>query len=407
MPLKLLNALLLALGLSFAQAQIPYFAFANVHVFDGVENVIKKDVIVFVANGKIERIAKKGSPIPRLYRVIDCEGKYMLPGLMDVHTHLDNLAAARRALETGVTTVRSASVPGFQDVALANLVKNGQISGPDMIPCGIYVTPNLGETVLADPRLAPLLTGVQTGDELRLLVNVNIDRGAKVIKTRGTERAGLPDTDPRQQTYTTAQLRVIVDEAAKRSIPVMVHAHGDEGARAAVLAGARSIEHGTFLSEETLLLMKDRGTYLVPTFSTLEDLTLPGGDYDGPVLQLRGKFMMPMAERVVKRAHALGIRIATGVDNNYTANSTTRVAHECAHFVRMGMTPFQAIQAATTSAAALLGLEKATGQLTPGFEADLILVPGNPLEDIIVLQDILLVMSNGQLSVQRIPFGKN
>lgn len=407
MPLKLLNALLLALGLSFAQAQIPYFAFANVHVFDGVENVIKKDVIVFVANGKIERIAKKGSPIPRLYRVIDCEGKYMLPGLMDVHTHLDNLAAARRALETGVTTVRSASVPGFQDVALANLVKNGQIPGPDMIPCGIYVTPNLGETVLADPRLAPLLTGVQTDDELRLLVNVNIDRGAKVIKTRGTERAGLPDTDPRQQTYTTAQLRVIVDEAAKRTIPVMVHAHGDEGARAAVLAGARSIEHGTFLSEETLLLMKDRGTYLVPTFSTLEDLTLPGGDYDGPVLQLRGKFMMPMAERVVKRAHALGIRIATGVDNNYTPTSTTRVAHECAHFVRMGMTPFQAIQAATTTAAALLGLEKATGQITPGFEADLILVPGNPLEDIVVLQDILLVMSNGQLALQRIPFGKN
>lgn len=405
--LRVLSGVCFAIIFATAQEQIPYYAFTNVHLFDGVENAIKKDVVVFVANGKIERIGKKGNPIPRLYQVIDCEGKYLIPGLMDVHTHLDNLAAARRALETGVTTVRSASVPAFQDVALANLVKTGQLAGPDMIPCGIYVTPKLGETILADTRLAPLLSGVQTDDELRLLVNVNIDRGAKVIKTRGTERAGLPDTDPRQQTYTLAQLRVIVEEAAKRNVPVMVHAHGDEGARAAVLAGARSIEHGTFLTEETLQLMKERSTYLVPTFSTLEDLTLPGGDYDGPVLHLRGKFMMPMAEKVFKRAHSLGIRIATGVDNNYTPNSTTRVAHECAHFVRMGMTPFQAIQCATTTAAALLGLEKTTGQIAPGFEADLILVAGNPLEDIVVLQDVLLVMSNGQLALRRIPFGKN
>jgi imidazolonepropionase-like amidohydrolase len=405
--MKALLTFVFAITLVALKAQIPYYAFTNVHLFDGVENNIKKDVIVFVANGKIERIGKAGNPIPKLYQVIDGEGKYLMPGMMDVHTHLDNMAAARRALETGVTTVRSASVPGFQDVALANLVKNGQLPGPDMIACGIYVTPNLGETILADTRLAPLLKGVQTDDELRLLVNVNIDRGARVIKTRGTERAGLPDTDPRQQTYTTAQLRVIVDEAAKRQVPVMVHAHGDEGARAAVAAGARSIEHGTFLSEQTLQLMKEKGTYLVPTFSTLEDLTLPGGDYDGPVLHLRGKFMMPMAEKVVKRAHALGIPIATGVDNNYTPASTTRVAHECAHFVRMGMTPFEAIRCATTTAATLLGIEKSTGQIAPGFEADLILVAGNPLEDIVVLQDVLLVMSNGQLALKRIPFGKN
>lgn len=386
---------------------MPYYAFTNVNLFDGVENAVKKDVIVYIANGKIERIGKKGDAIAKLYQVIDCEGKYLMPGLMDVHTHLDNLAAAKRALETGVTTVRSASVSAFQDVALANLVRNGQLPGPDIIPCGIYVTPQLGETVLADTRLAPLLKSVTTDDELRLLVNINIDRGARVIKTRGTERAGLPDTDPRQQTYTTAQLKVIVDEAAKHNVPVMVHAHGDEGARAAVLAGARSIEHGTFLSEETLQLMKERGTFLVPTFSTLEDLTQPGGDYDGPVLHLRGKFMMPMAEKVVKRAYTLGIRMATGVDNNYTPTSTTRVAHECAHYVRMGMTPFQAIQCATTTAATLLGIEKSSGQITPGFEADLILVPGNPLEDIVALQDVLLVMSNGQVALKRIPFGKN
>lgn len=103
---------------------------------------------------------------------------------------------------------------------------------------------------------ANLFDGVYSDVDLRRRVNINIDRGVDVIKTRGTQRAGLPDTDPRQQVYTQRQLRVIVDEAAKHDVPVLVHAHGDEGARAAVLAGARSIEHGTYMSTETLELMK-------------------------------------------------------------------------------------------------------------------------------------------------------
>jgi imidazolonepropionase-like amidohydrolase len=238
-----------------------------------------------------------------------------------------------------------------------------------------------------------------------MLVNVNIDRGAKVIKTRGTERAGRPDTDPREQVYTEAQLKVVVQEAAKRGVPVMVHAHGDEGARAAVMAGARSIEHGTFLSDETLQLMKERGTYLVPTFITLEDLTQPGGDYAGPVLELRGKFMIPQAERVFKKARELGVKIVTGADNGYTAQTTSQISRECQHYVRMGMSPFEAMQAATTRAAELLGIEKSTGKIEKGMEADLILLPGNPLEEIRNLQDVLMTMSNGQLALKRIPFG--
>jgi imidazolonepropionase-like amidohydrolase len=236
---------------------------------------------------------------------------------------------------------------------------------------------------------------------------VNIDRGALVIKTRGTERAGLPDTDPRKQTYTEHQLKVIVDEAARRNIPVMVHAHGDEGARAAVLAGARSIEHGTFLSDETLQLMKQKNCYLVITFITLEDLTKPGGDYDNPVLELRGKFMMPSAEKVFRKALSLGVKIVTGADNDYAEGSTSRISLECQHFVRMGMTPLQALQSATTVAAELLGIGSSTGKIAPGFEADLILLPANPLEDIGALQDALMVISNGQVALKRIPFGKN
>jgi len=403
---SILPILVFVLSSLLVLAQQKNYALIHANVFNGSENKIYPNSTLLVKNGKIERLGEGDLPVPSGYEIIDCQNYYLMPGMIDAHSHLDNLASAKRALETGVTTVRTAGVAAYQDVALMNLAKTGQIAGPDIIPAGVYVSPNLEETVLADVRLAPLLSGVKTDDELKLLVNVNIDRGARVIKTRGTERAGRPDTDPREQVYTEQQIRVIVQEAGKRNVPVMIHAHGDEGSRAAVLAGARSIEHGTFLSDETLRLMKERGTYLVPTFITLEDLTQPGGDYEGPVLQLRGKFMMPQAERVFKKAHELGVKIVTGADNSYTAQTTSRISLECAHFVRMGMTNFEAIQSATVIAAELLGIEKNTGKIEKGFDADLVLIPGNPLEEIRHLQDALLVMSNGQLALKRIPFGK-
>lgn len=404
--LKLALAIaLLPLFLSAQSLEQKNYALINANLINGYENKIYPNSIVFVKQGKIEKIGK-ASDATAGYEVIDCQGYFLMPGLIDAHTHLDNMAAAKRALETGVTTVRTAGVSAYQDVALMELVRANRLAGPDVVPAGVYVTPNLEETILADVRLGSLIKGVKADDELRLLVNVNIDRGAKVIKTRGTERAGRPDTDPREQVYTEQQIRVIVQEAAKRNVPVMIHAHGDEGAKAAVLAGARSIEHGTFLSDETLQLMKQRGTFLVPTFITLEDLTQPGGDYVGSVLELRGRFMMPQAEKVFKKALELGVKIATGADNSYQAISTSRISLECAHFARMGMTNFQAIQSATTAAAELLKLDQTTGKIAPGFDADMILVPGNPLEEIRYLQDVLLVMSNGHLVLKRIPFGK-
>jgi imidazolonepropionase-like amidohydrolase len=398
---------LLALLPSLLAAQPKDIALTNVNLFNGVDNRIQPGSVVYLKGGKIEKIGKAGESVPTSYEIIDCQGYYAAPGLIDAHTHIDNLASAKRALHSGVTTIRTAGVSAYQDVSLMELVKSGRLPGPDVIPAGVFVTPHLGETLLADTRLGVLSSGVNTDEELRLLVNVNIDRGALVIKTRGTERAGLPDTDPRRQTYTGHQLKVIVDEAAKRNIPVMVHAHGDEGARAAVLAGARSIEHGTFLSEETLQLMKQKNCYLVLTFITLEDLTRPGGDYDNPVLELRGRFMMPSAEKVFRKALSLGVKIVTGADNDYAEESTSRISLECQHFVRMGMTPFQALQSATGVAAELLGIGNTTGKIVPGLEADLILLPSNPLEDIGALQDALLVISNGHVALKRIPFGRN
>ena len=391
---------LLAAG-SPAVARDGSFAIVNAHVFDGVENRILEDRVVRVSNGRIEAVEPDGVEIPRDYEVIDAEGHYLMPGLFDVHTHINNLDQAARALESGVTTIRTASVPAYQDVAMRELVRSGQLAGPDVRAAGVFVTPELGQTVLADPRLAPLHAGVTSDEALRQVVRINADRGVDVIKTRGTQRAGLPDTDPRQQVYTERQLRVIVEEAARFDIPVMVHAHGDEGARAAVLAGARSIEHGTYLSDDTLRLMEERGTWLVPTFVTMDELNEEQYDY---VLRLRGKHMLPHLERAIRSAHEMGVRIATGADNYYDDRSINRISIEVEHFVRLGMSNFDALQTATVSSADLLGVGDSTGRIAAGFEADLILVPGNPLDNVSALQDVLMVVSNGRVALKRIPF---
>ncbi|HEY7818975.1 MAG TPA: amidohydrolase family protein [Vicinamibacteria bacterium] len=224
------------------------------------------------------------------------------------------------------------------------------------------------------------------------------------MKTRGTERAGRPDTDPREQVYTEAQLRAVVDEAAKQGVFVLCHAHGDEGARAAVKAGVRSIEHGTFLSNETLRLMKERGTYFVPTYTTMIDLLEPGGDYDDPVVKLRGMHMLPRIEDTFRRARSLGIPIVTGADSSYGPESLSRITTEIVNYVKLGMGPLEAIQSATVRAAEMFGLEKETGVLEAGFEADLIVIERNPLEDIRVIQDVLVVISNGRIGLTRLPF---
>jgi imidazolonepropionase-like amidohydrolase len=398
---RFLAAFLFLASSMCAVAQGSPFALTRANLFDGTEDKITKDVTVFVRDGLIERIAIGDVNISGDYEVIDTEGNYLMPGMFDVHTHIDSVDRAKQAVESGVTTVRSASVTSFQDVALRELVRNGKLAGPEFLAAGIYITPELGDTVLADPRLVALADGVNTDDELRLLVNINVDRGVDVIKTRGTQRAGLSNADPRQQVYTEHQLRVVVTEAAKHGLPVLVHAHGDEGARAAVLAGARSIEHGTYLSDETLELMKERGTWFVPTYVTMDAMNEERYDY---VLRLRGKHMVPQLERAIREAHRIGVRIATGADHYYEEDAINRISIEVERFVQFGMSNFDALQTATVSSAELLQIDDRTGRIEEGYEADLILIPDNPLTNIEALQDVLLVMSNGRLALKRIPF---
>jgi len=405
MPTRAFTFLLssaMAMALFAGELRADAFALVHCNVFNGYENGIVEDATVLVSGDRIEDVGGTGAAIPAGYETIDCEGNYLVPGLFDVHTHLDNPAAMRRALDSGVTTIRSASVPAFQDVGLREMVRAGALPGPDVVAAGVYVTPNLEDTIMADPRLAGLYDGVTSEAALRLVVQVNADRGVDVIKTRGTERAGRSDTDPREQVYTREQLAIVVDEAAKHGLAVQVHAHGDEGARAAVEAGARSIEHGTYLSLETLQLMKEKGAWFVPTLITMLEMNEEQYDH---VLRLRGSHMVPRLEQAVRDAHRLGVKFATGADNYYDEQSINRVSLEVMHLVRLGLSPFEALQAATVSSAELLGLADRSGRIAPGFEADLVLVPGNPLEDVMVLQDVLLVVSNGKVALRRIPFG--
>ncbi len=381
-----------------------YLVHAN--IVDGVSATVIRDATIVIEGTRIARIVPALAAPRAGARVIDLAGRWVAPGLIDAHTHIATLANARRALFSGVTTVRSASVPAYQDVAMRAQARAGQIVAPDVLASGVFVSPALGETVLADPRLGALAGGVTTPDQLRALVRVNLDRGVDWIKTRGTERAGLPDTDPRKQVYTEAELRAIVEEAATKNVPVMAHAHGDEGAYAAVAAGVRSIEHGTYLSDSTLRLMKAKGTWFVPTLSTVVDLTQPGGDYDDPVLMLRGQHMLPRLEDAIRRAHALGVRIAAGADTDYGPEGTTRIAHEVMRFRALGLSPVEALATATSGAAELLGIATRTGRIAMGMEADLIVLEANPLEDPMALQDVLVVITDGRVVLNRTPFGR-
>jgi imidazolonepropionase-like amidohydrolase len=378
-------------------------ALVNATVVDVRSGRVLPRQTLVVRGARVE--TANGAAAPDGARAIDVGGRYVSPGLIDAHAHITTVHAMRTALESGVTTVRSSGVSSYVDVGMRELVRKGAVAGPEVLASGYHVRPQLAEEAFrSSPDLAPFMRppGVTTPEAIRRVVRENLLRGVDWIKVLATEHAGLPDTDPRKQVYNEEQLRAAVLEAASRDIPVQAHAHGDEGAMAAVRAGVRSVEHGTYLSDATLALMQRRGVYLDPTYTTVVDLVEPGGDYDAPALRLRGRHMLPRLRDTVQRAHRLGVRIVTGADTGYGASSRTRIAHEVASFVELGMTPVQALQAATIVPAGMLRIEARTGSLDAGMEADLIVTERNPLEDPRALQDVLLVMADGRLAVNRL-----
>ncbi len=375
----------------------------NANVVDVVTGDIAPEATVVVRAGIIASIDADGGEVPAGIRTIDLAGRYVAPGLMDGHVHVESDADARRALFSGVTTMRSMGASHYVDVGMRELQRAGFATTPEYLAAGYHIRPQMAEGFFQDhPELGGLDGGAVTGaDAVRSVTRALLSMGVDFVKTNATERAGLPDTDPRKQLFDDVELGVMVEEARRAGIGVSAHAHGDAGGRAAVAAGVRSIEHGTYLSETTLRMMADRGTYLVPTIAIVRDLTIPGGDYDNAVLNIRGRHMLPRVQEMAGMAHDLGVKIVAATDTGYGPNSTTTLAHELLELVEIGMSPLEALRAATTTAAELFGLDTRAGRLEEGYEADLIVLERNPLEDIGVVQDVLMVVSDGAVIVQR------
>ena len=314
---------------------------------------------------------------------MNLDGRYLVPGFMDGHVHYRTIEAARRAVQSGVTTNKSANAGGYRDVAIRNMVKQGYLEGPDMLAAGVFVSPTPSfESILSDSRLYRFMTELaDTPENIALMVRVNLEHGVDWIKTRSSERAGGPATDPRELVYTEDQLRVMVEEASTNNVPIQSHVQGDVGAAPAIKAGVRMIEHGWYLSEESLKLMQEHGTYWDPTTPALMDVAEPHNDYDNVVAELRAPYMISNVKRNLRKA-----RIWWEINNLV---------------VWGGFTPLEALQAATIVSAEAYKLDNITGAIEPNLEADLIAFDRNPLEDILIITEPVLVISNGRIALNR------
>ena len=375
----------------------------NANVVDVTDGSVRRGASVVVREGRIVSVEEGRAPAPAGATALDLEGRYVAPGLIDAHVHVGSAADARRALRSGVTTMRSAGASHYADVGMRELHRLGFAETPEYLAAGYHVRPDPAEALFQDHpelgRYAP--DGIRGAEAIAAMVRLMVARDVDFVKVNATERAGTPDTDPRKQLYSEEELRVIVEEAARGGLGVMAHAHGDGGGQAAVRAGVRSIEHGTYLSEETLALMAERGTYLVPTIAIVRDLTIPGGDYDNALLNIRGRAMLPRVQEMARKAHELGVTIVAATDTGYGPGSTTTLAHELLELVEVGMTPAEALRAATVNAARLLGVDGHTGRVAPGLQGDLIVLERNPLEDVGAVQDVLMVVSDGKVVARK------
>jgi imidazolonepropionase-like amidohydrolase len=379
-------------------AEILVLTHAN--VIDGVSAQRLRGATVIVRAGRIESVSTNAAASPANATVIDLQGRWLLPGLIDAHTHIADLAAARAALASGVTTARNMGIPHFTDIGMRQLHRNGRADLPEMLSAGYHLYPQPAEGLFLDfPQFHDLMAGLSGAANLRRVTRAQLERGVDFIKVNATDRAGQPHSDPRKQLYSQAELTAIVEEARRANIFVAAHAHGDEGALAAVRAGVRSIEHGTYLSEATLDEMKRRGTYLTPTIATMAEMLEPR---NGAVLQLRGKQMVPRLREATALAWRKGVKLLAGTDTDYGATSNFRMAHELMELQSTGVTPMAALQAATSTAAECFSLAPRTGSIKASLEADLIVVERNPLEHLGNLQEVLLVINNGRIAINRL-----
>lgn len=406
-------ALALAIGTAAAQPTVPYLpgeagilpqphvALVNTHVVNVVDGTVLENAVVVVRDGLIESVGT--DPPPEGAHVLDLGGRHLMPGLFDGHWHGRTLDGLYRALESGVTTMKSAAVGSFLDVRMNDMVERGHLAGPEIFAAGVYVLPNLGQSALADPRLYKYLHNEVKGVEaVREVVQVDVDRGARWIKTRSGGTTSGPDgPDPKMLVYSVEELTAIVEEADALGVKVACHAHGTEVVRNAIVAGCATIEHGSYVDEEGLRLMLEMGTAWVPTYTSVVGFLLPHDDYNSSASFQRGSHLLHYLQKGFRRALELGVTILTATDTQYGPNTNVRVYREMTHFVEMGMTPLQALQSATVRSAEVYGIRDRTGAIEVGLEADLVSVDGNPVEDIYATHEPMFVMSNGRIVFHR------
>ncbi len=380
---------------------------------------LQADRRILIVDGRIESIAsQRDIEIPSGAEYVDLSEMTVLPGLIDMHVHLTgnaeaqgygNLAAslprntlfgaanARRTLQAGFTTVRNVGAGGFADVALRDAINYGDVVGPRMRVSGpsLGITGGHCDSNLLPPRFENYSDGVADGPwEIRKKVRDNVKYGADVIKFCATGGVLSKGTKVGVQQYSLEEMVALVTEAHSRDLKVAAHAHGTEGIKSAIMAGVDSVEHASLIDDEGIRLALENDTVLVMDVY-VSSYILERGEAAGFLPESLDK------ERIVgqaqrnnfQKAHEAGVRMAFGSDAGVYTHGIN--ARQFSFMVQYGMTPLEAIQAATIHAADLIGWPADVGQVAEGYYADLIAVRGNPMDDIRELEDVRFVMKDG------------
>ena len=388
--------LIFALGVS-AQSHSRVVVFQHANVVDGVSSRALIDVTITIEDGRIAGIEKHKRRLPSGAEIIDLKGKWLLPGYIDAHVHFATFGAARTALLLGTTTVRTMQCDHFLDLQIREAHRGGQKDLPDVVAAGYQIRPDMFATFFEDfPALSDMKGRVVGVENVRRVVRALVSRGVDHIKFLATERSGAPDSDPRRRTFSDEEVEALGDEARKAGLNAAAHAHGDEGAYAAVNAGVRSIEHGTFMTENTLRLMRQKGTYLVLTFTGGSQPPANPADRTNPVMQERRRVNLAHKNQLIGRATQLRIPLAAGTDLRYTTPDLS-MADEALYMHKAGLEPMTVIQIMTSGSAKCLGIDKRTGAIRTGLEADLVVLGKSPLASLAALKDIRMIVNDGIL----------
>ena len=418
--------LLAVLCLSSLQLRAAETLIYAARLIDGRAPKPASDVTLVVADGRISRIVPGFMAPQDGQRVVDLRKYTVVPGLMDMHTHLmsqhskeaytekffmedseyalRSTVYARLTLLAGFTTVRELGDNGVNSIALRRAIREGWIIGPriytagkSLATTGGHADPSNGQKGRFREDPGPVDGVINGPDEARKAVRQRYKDGADLIKLTATGGVLSLAASGQNPQFTTAELQAIVETAKDYGMTVAVHAHGAEGMKRAVLAGVDSIEHGTYMTEEIMGLMKDRGTFWVPTNMAGEwvakKAAQPG--YFPEVVRPKAAAIGPAIRSTFQKAYQSGVKIAFGTDSGVSVHGEN--AHEFELMVEGGMPPMEAIQSATLQAARLLKIEDTLGTLEAGKLADVVAVDGDPLQDISVMKKVVFVMKEGQV----------